>query len=59
MLADMVAPSRPPPPPLCAEAEFRAYHLLSLMAGHGKFKGDQQAYLSTLQVRDGWGRRGG
>jgi len=31
------------------EAEFRSYHLLSLMARHGKFKGDQQAFLSTLQ----------
>lgn len=35
----------------CAEAEFRAYHLLSLMGQHGKFKGDQQAFLSMLQVR--------
>lgn len=34
-----------------AEAEFRAYHLLSLMGQHGKFKGDQQAFLSMLQVR--------
>lgn len=33
-----------------AEAEFRAYHLLSLMGQHGKFKGDQQAFLSMLQV---------
>jgi len=32
------------------EAEFRTYHLLSLMAQHGKFKGDQQAFLSTLQA---------
>lgn len=35
---------------LIAEAEFRAYHLLSLMGQHGKFKGDQQAFLSMLQV---------
>lgn len=35
---------------ILAEAEFRAYHLLSLMAQHGKFKGDQQSFLSTLQV---------
>ncbi|KDD73956.1 SAC3/GANP/Nin1/mts3/eIF-3 p25 family protein, partial [Helicosporidium sp. ATCC 50920] len=34
---------------ILAEAEFRAYHLLSLMAQHGKFKGDQQSFLSTLQ----------
>jgi len=34
-----------------SEAEFRAYHLLSLMGQHGKFKGDQQAFLSMLQVR--------
>jgi hypothetical protein len=33
-----------------AEAEFRAYHLLSLMGQHGKFKGDQQGFLSMLQV---------
>lgn len=33
-----------------AEPEFRAYHLLSLMAQHGKFKGDQQAFLATLQA---------
>ncbi|KAI7840763.1 hypothetical protein COHA_005577 [Chlorella ohadii] len=32
------------------EAEFRAYHLLSLMGQHGKFKGDQQAFLSMLQA---------
>ena len=32
------------------EAEFRAYHLISLMASHGKFKGDQQAFLSMLQA---------
>lgn len=32
------------------EPEFRAYHLLSLMAQHGKFKGDGQAFLSTLQA---------
>lgn len=32
------------------EAEFRTYHLVSLMAQHGKFKGDQQAFLSTLQA---------
>lgn len=31
------------------EAEFRSYHLLSLMSQHGKFKGDQQGFLSTLQ----------
>jgi len=31
------------------ESEFRSYHLLSLMSQHGKFKGDQQAFLSTLQ----------
>lgn len=36
---------------MSAEAEFRAYHLLSLMGQHGKFKGDQQAFLSMLQVR--------
>lgn len=38
--------------PCCCvvEAEFRAYHLLSLMGQHGKFKGDQQAFLSMLQV---------
>ena len=35
--------------PCPTEPEFRAYHLLSLMAQHGKFKGDQQAFLSTLQ----------
>lgn len=34
--------------PQQSEAEFRAYHLISLMASHGKFKGDQQAFLSTL-----------
>lgn len=35
---------------LCnAESEFRSYHLLSLMSQHGKFKGDQQAFLSTIQ----------
>jgi hypothetical protein len=33
-----------------SEPEFRAYHLVSLMAQHGKFKGDQQAFLSTLQA---------
>ncbi|KAL4433632.1 hypothetical protein ABPG75_000073 [Micractinium tetrahymenae] len=32
------------------EAEFRAYHLLGLMGQHGKFKGDQQAFLSMLQA---------
>jgi hypothetical protein len=31
------------------ESEFRAYHLLSLMSQHGKFKGDQQGFLSMLQ----------
>ena len=31
-----------------SEPEFRAYHLISLMSQHGKFKGDQQAFLSTL-----------
>lgn len=36
--------------PHAAEAEFRAYHLLSLMGQHGKFKGDQQAFLSMLQA---------
>lgn len=35
---------------VCAEAEFRAYHLLSLMGQHGKFKGDQQGFLSMLQA---------
>lgn len=35
---------------LFAEAEFRAYHLLSLMGQHGKFKGDQQGFLSMLQA---------
>ena len=33
-----------------AEPEFRAYHLLSLMSQHGKFKGDQQVYLGTIKV---------
>ena len=32
------------------EAEFRAYHLLSLIGQHGKFKGDQQAFISMLQA---------
>jgi hypothetical protein len=32
------------------EPEFRAYQLLTLMAGHGKFRGDNQAFLSTLQT---------
>jgi len=36
--------------PCPTEPEFRAYHLLSVMAQHGKFKGDQQAFLSTLQA---------
>ena len=31
------------------EPEFRSYHLLSLMSQHGKFKGDQQGFLSMLQ----------
>lgn len=42
-----------------AEAEFRAYHLLSLMGQHGKFKGDQQAFMSMLQVRGGRGGAAG
>lgn len=36
--------------PAVHEAEFRAYHLLSLMGQHGKFKGDQQGFLSMLQA---------
>eukprot|EP00887_Chlorella_sp_A99_P005900 scaffold1.g5900.t1 len=32
------------------EAEFRAYHLLTLMAQHGKFGGSRQAFLSNLQA---------
>lgn len=45
--------SMPTPPAdlrATAESEFRAYHLLSLMSQHGKFKGDGQAFLSTLQA---------
>lgn len=44
-------PACPSSSNVCAEAEFRAYHLLSLMGQHGKFKGDQQAFLSMLQAR--------
>jgi hypothetical protein len=40
------AAGRPTP----AEPEFRAYHLLSLMAGHGKFRGDQRAFLGALRA---------
>jgi nuclear mRNA export protein SAC3 len=36
--------------PVPSEPEFRAYHLLSLMGEHGKYKGDQQAFLSTMQT---------
>jgi hypothetical protein len=46
MYVKAAAAGRPAP----NEAEFRVYHLLSLMAQHGKFKGDQQAFLSTLQT---------
>ncbi|GAB4823215.1 hypothetical protein N2152v2_010261 [Parachlorella kessleri] len=39
--------------PVDTEPEFRAYHLLSLMSQHGKFKGDQQVYLGTIKgLRD-------
>lgn len=48
-LADMYTKAAADGRPAPNEAEFRAYHLLSLMSQHGKFKGDQQAFLSILQ----------
>ncbi|KAK2080479.1 hypothetical protein QBZ16_000332 [Prototheca wickerhamii] len=49
-LSDMYERQTEAGSPCQTEAEFRAYHLLSLMAQHGKFKGDGQAFLSTLQA---------
>uniref|UniRef100_A0A1D2AG69 PCI domain-containing protein n=1 Tax=Auxenochlorella protothecoides TaxID=3075 RepID=A0A1D2AG69_AUXPR len=49
-LSDMYETQAEKGQPVQSEPEFRAYHLLSLMAQHGKFKGDQQAFLATLQA---------
>ena len=48
-LSDMYDKAAANGKPAPNEAEFRAYHLLSMMSQHGKYKGDQQSFLSTLQ----------
>ena len=39
------------PRPAAIEAEFRAYHLLTLMGDHGRFKGSKGQVVTSLQVR--------